>query len=78
MSFTSRGTNEILVAGLQDKMFVIDVNKGEIVKQVNLVPVIFDTRNRNTHRTTVAYRASLYHNEDDPQPYLRRNNHRRR
>jgi PAB-dependent poly(A)-specific ribonuclease subunit 2 len=34
MSFASKGTNEILVAGLQDMMFVIDVNKGEILKQV--------------------------------------------
>lgn len=34
MSFTSKGTAEILVAGEQDKMFVIDTNKGEITKQV--------------------------------------------
>lgn len=34
MCFTSKGTNEILVAGWQDTMFVIDVNKGEIVKRV--------------------------------------------
>lgn len=34
MSFTSKGTAEILVAGEQDKMFVIDVNKGEVTKQV--------------------------------------------
>lgn len=34
MSFTSKGTSEILVAGEQDKMFVIDVNKGEVTKQV--------------------------------------------
>jgi len=34
MSFTSRGTVEILVAGEQDTMFVIDTNKGEIIKQV--------------------------------------------
>jgi PAB-dependent poly(A)-specific ribonuclease subunit 2 len=38
MSFTSKGTSEILVAGRQNIMFVIDVNKGEIVKQVRLVP----------------------------------------
>jgi PAB-dependent poly(A)-specific ribonuclease subunit 2 len=35
MSYTSKATSEILVAGLQDTMFVIDVNKGEIVKQVS-------------------------------------------
>ncbi|RAL62585.1 hypothetical protein DID88_004433 [Monilinia fructigena] len=34
MSYTSRGTSEILVAGLQDQMFVIDVDKGIITKQV--------------------------------------------
>lgn len=34
MSFTSKGTAEILVAGEQDKMFVIDINKGEVTKQV--------------------------------------------
>jgi len=34
MSFTSKGTNEILVAGHQDTMFVIDVDKGEIRKQI--------------------------------------------
>ena len=37
MSFTSKGTSEILVAGEQDKMFVIDVNKGEVTKQVRLI-----------------------------------------
>lgn len=34
MSFTSKGANEIIVAGWQDTMLVIDVLKGEIVKQV--------------------------------------------
>jgi PAB-dependent poly(A)-specific ribonuclease subunit 2 len=34
MSFTSKGTQEILVAGLQDLMFVVDCSKGEIIKQV--------------------------------------------
>jgi PAB-dependent poly(A)-specific ribonuclease subunit 2 len=37
MSFASKGTNEILVAGLQDTMYVIDVNKGEILKQVGVL-----------------------------------------
>lgn len=35
MSFTSKGTAEIIVAGLQDMMLVIDLNKGEVVKQVS-------------------------------------------
>ncbi|KAH8713936.1 PAN2-PAN3 deadenylation complex catalytic subunit PAN2 [Beauveria bassiana] len=34
MSFTSKGTAEIIVAGMQDTMLVIDLNKGEVVKQV--------------------------------------------
>ncbi len=34
MSFTSKGTSEILVAGVQAQMFTIDVNKGEITKEV--------------------------------------------
>jgi PAB-dependent poly(A)-specific ribonuclease subunit 2 len=34
MSFTSKGTQEILAAGLQDQMFVIDLVKGEVVKKV--------------------------------------------
>lgn len=34
MSFTSKGTSEILVAGVQDQMFTIDVNRGEISKTV--------------------------------------------
>ncbi|TGO70876.1 hypothetical protein BELL_0652g00040 [Botrytis elliptica] len=34
MSYTSRGTSEILVAGIQDQMFIIDVDKGVITKQV--------------------------------------------
>lgn len=38
MCFTSKGTNEILIAGWQDTMFVIDVNKGEIVKRVRGSP----------------------------------------
>jgi PAB-dependent poly(A)-specific ribonuclease subunit 2 len=32
MTFTSKGTAEILVAGEQDKMLVIDLNKGEVTK----------------------------------------------
>lgn len=34
MSYTNKGNLEILVAGMQDYMFVIDVEKGAIVKQV--------------------------------------------
>ncbi|KAF5027632.1 hypothetical protein F66182_258 [Fusarium sp. NRRL 66182] len=34
MSFTSKGTAEIIAAGLQDTMLVIDLIKGDVVKQV--------------------------------------------
>lgn len=36
MSFTSKGTSEIIVAGLQDKMLVMDLSKGEVIKQVRV------------------------------------------
>lgn len=36
MSFTSKGPTEVVVAGLQDTMLVIDLNKGEITKQVRM------------------------------------------
>ncbi|ROT42505.1 exonuclease [Sodiomyces alkalinus F11] len=35
MSFTSKSQTEILVAGYQEKMFVIDVSKGEITKEIS-------------------------------------------
>jgi PAB-dependent poly(A)-specific ribonuclease subunit 2 len=35
MSFTSKGTSELLVAGLQDVMFTIDIEKGIVLKQVD-------------------------------------------
>ena len=38
MSYTSKGASEILVAGLQDVMFTIDVDKGTVTKQVVLIP----------------------------------------
>ena len=34
MSFTSKGTSEILVAGCQEVMFKIDVEKGRIIEEV--------------------------------------------
>ncbi len=34
MSYTSKGTSEIVVAGIQNQMFIIDVEKGTISKQV--------------------------------------------
>jgi PAB-dependent poly(A)-specific ribonuclease subunit 2 len=40
MSYTSRGTAEILVAGLQQTMFILDVEKGTITKEVRSIPAI--------------------------------------
>ena len=34
MSFTTKDAKEILVAGLQDVMFTINVDKGEVTKTV--------------------------------------------
>jgi hypothetical protein len=34
MNFTSKGTREILVAGCQDQMFKVDVDKGTITDTV--------------------------------------------
>ncbi|KAI6783498.1 ubiquitin carboxyl-terminal hydrolase family protein [Emericellopsis cladophorae] len=34
MSFTSKGTAEVLLAGLQEVMLVVDLNKGEVTKQI--------------------------------------------
>jgi hypothetical protein len=36
MNFTSKGTREILVAGCQDQMFKVDVEKGVVVNTVGL------------------------------------------
>jgi len=35
MNFTSKGTREILVAGCQDRMFKVDVEKGAIIETVS-------------------------------------------
>ena len=64
MSFTSKGTSEILVSGLQDTMLVIEVSKGEVVKQASpiahagLSPVLA------TDPQAGPYRASLHNNEE--------------
>jgi len=36
MNFTSKGTREILVAGCQEKMFKVDVEKGTIADTVRI------------------------------------------
>jgi len=38
MNFTSKGTREILVAGCQDQMFKVDVDKGIVTETVGLEP----------------------------------------
>ncbi|PHH70824.1 hypothetical protein CDD80_5705 [Ophiocordyceps camponoti-rufipedis] len=35
ITFTSKGASEILVAGLQNKMLLIDINKGEVIEQLH-------------------------------------------
>jgi PAB-dependent poly(A)-specific ribonuclease subunit 2 len=35
MTFVARGSSELLVAGLQDQMFKIDVERGEIIQYVS-------------------------------------------
>lgn len=37
MNFTSKGTREILIAGCQDEMFKVDVEKGTIADTVSAV-----------------------------------------
>jgi len=36
MNFTSKGTREILIAGCQDQMFKVDVEKGIVTETVSL------------------------------------------
>jgi PAB-dependent poly(A)-specific ribonuclease subunit 2 len=36
MNFTSKGTREILLAGCQDQMFKVDVEKGTVIDTVGL------------------------------------------
>jgi hypothetical protein len=40
MSYTSKGTHELLVAGNQNTMFKIDVDKGEITQTVCLLDAL--------------------------------------
>ena len=36
VSYTSKGTSEMIVAGLQTSMFTVDVEKGMITRKVEL------------------------------------------
>jgi hypothetical protein len=36
MNFTSKGTREILIAGCQEQMFKVDVEKGTVTEAVSL------------------------------------------
>lgn len=38
MSFIAKGSNELLVAGIQDQMFKIDVERGEVIETVRAMP----------------------------------------
>lgn len=44
MNFTSKGTREILVAGCQEHMFKVDVDKGVITDTVRFGPCDKGTR----------------------------------
>lgn len=74
MSYTSRGTSEILVAGMQDQMFTIDVDKGTVTKQVQILcheGVHFLTELADTYQGTL-------HDNEKKQTYLRCNQEWRR
>lgn len=40
MNFTSKGTREILVAGSQDRMFKVDVEKGAVIETVSVKDLV--------------------------------------
>jgi PAB-dependent poly(A)-specific ribonuclease subunit 2 len=42
MNFTSKGTREILIAGCQEQMFKVDVEKGTIADTVSVYKVACD------------------------------------
>jgi PAB-dependent poly(A)-specific ribonuclease subunit 2 len=42
MNFTSKGTREILIAGCQEQMFKVDVEKGTITDTVSLYDTACD------------------------------------
>jgi hypothetical protein len=50
MNFTSKGTREILIAGCQEHMFKVDVEKGTVTDTVSLDCIML--------RATTADRAS--------------------
>ena len=77
MSFTSKGASEIIVGGWQDTMFVIDVVKGEIVKQVGAPDLPLVSPVRRLHEGKGPYRTSLHHHEEK-QVYMRRHSDRLR
>jgi hypothetical protein len=63
MSFTSKGTSEILVAGLQDQMFTIDVNRGEVSKQVCTTEFLKDGKTINE---LDSYKRPVHNHETKP------------
>lgn len=62
MSYTSKGTSELLVAGLQDQMFTIDVDKGVVTAQVVAVLKI----RKYLAKQADTYERSVYENETKP------------
>ena len=47
MSYTSKGNSELVVAGLQDSMFIVDVERGVIIDKVRIA----ERKNRPLPRT---------------------------
>jgi len=73
MSFTSKSNTEILVGGWQGTMFVIDVNKGEIVRQVRYSSGrTFGVAQELTGGDPGAYQQ-LLHDHEEKQVHLRCN-----
>jgi hypothetical protein len=38
MSYTSRGTSEVVLAGLQKSMITVDVDRGQVLNEVRIFP----------------------------------------
>lgn len=60
MAFTSKGVHEVLVAGCQETMYKIDVDKGVITSTVCLY---FSHLIDMTNHTIAQSRCTIYHDE---------------
>jgi hypothetical protein len=60
MAFTSKGVHEVLVAGCQETMYKIDVDKGVITSTVGSDSVYTMV---STDQTIAQSRCAVYHDE---------------